>query len=213
VPPVDIDPITAQLAVDRSLVVVRAAAIPDAAQLCAALVEGGIRTVELTFTSPDVLPSLRRAAAVPGGAILGAGTVLTADDARAAIDAGARFLVTPGIRPDVARVAIEAGVPVYLGAMTPTEVAMALDLGSSAVKIFPAGRLGPGYLKDLQGPYPDVRLLPSGGINAANARDYLAAGALAVCCGTSVVPPAAVEAGDWAAIIERARDFSRALTK
>jgi 2-dehydro-3-deoxyphosphogluconate aldolase / (4S)-4-hydroxy-2-oxoglutarate aldolase len=151
VPPVDTDPITAQLAVDRSLVVVRAAAIPDAAELCAALVEGGIRTVELTFTSPDVLPSLRRAAAVPGGAILGAGTVLTADDARAAIDAGARFLVTPGIRPDVARVAIEAGVPVYLGAMTPTEVAMAVDLGSSAVKIFPAGRLGPGYLKDLQG--------------------------------------------------------------
>jgi 2-dehydro-3-deoxyphosphogluconate aldolase/(4S)-4-hydroxy-2-oxoglutarate aldolase len=169
VPPVDIDPITAQLAVDRSLVVARAAAIPDAAQLCAALVEGGIRIVELTFTSPDVLPSLRRAASVAGGAILGAGTVLTADDARAAIDAGARFLVTPGIRPDVARVAIEAGVPVYLGAMTPTEVAMAVDLGSCAVKIFPAGRLGPGYLNDLQGPYQDVRLLPSGGITAANA--------------------------------------------
>jgi 2-dehydro-3-deoxyphosphogluconate aldolase/(4S)-4-hydroxy-2-oxoglutarate aldolase len=213
VPPVDIDPITAQLAVDRSLVVARAAAIPDAAQLCAALVEGGIRIVELTFTSPDVLPSLRRAAAVPGGAILGAGTVLTADDARAAINAGARFLVTPGIRTDVARVATDSGVPVYLGAMTPTEVAMAVDLGSSAVKIFPAGRLGPGYLKDLKGPYPEVRLLPSGGITAANARDYLAAGALAVCCGTSVVPPAAVETGDWVGITERAREFSRALTK
>ena len=207
------DPITAQLAADRSLVVVRAAVIPDAAQLCAALVEGGIRTVELTFTSPDLLPSLRRAAAVPSGAVVGAGTVLTADDARAAIDAGARFLVTPGIRPDVARVATEAGVPVYLGAMTPTEVAMAVDLGSSAVKIFPADRLGPGYLKDLKGPYPEVRLLPSGGINAANAREYLAAGALAVCCGTSVVPPAAVESGDWAGITDRAREFSRALTK
>ena len=192
---------------------VRAAAIPDAAQLCAALVEGGIRIVELTFTSPDVLPSLRRAAAVPGGAILGAGTVLTADDARAAINAGARFLVTPGIRTDVARVATDSGVPVYLGEMTPTEVAMAVDLGSSAVKIFPAGRLAPGYLKDLKGPYPEVRLLPSGGITAANARDYLAAGALAVCCGTSVVPPAAVETGDWVGITERAREFSRALTK
>jgi 2-dehydro-3-deoxyphosphogluconate aldolase / (4S)-4-hydroxy-2-oxoglutarate aldolase len=207
------DPITARLAADRSLVVVRAAAIPDAAQLCAALVEGGIGVIELTFTSPDVLPSLRKAAAAPGAAILGAGTVLSADDARAAIDAGARFLVTPGIRPDVARVATRAGVPVYLGAMTPTEVAMAVDLGSSAVKIFPASRLGPGYLTDLKGPYPDVRLLPSGGINAANAREYLAAGALAVCCGTSVVPPAAVESGDWAGITARARDFSRALAE
>jgi len=134
------DPITAQLAADRSLVVVRAAAIPDAAQLCAALVEGGIRTVELTFTSPDLLPSLRRASAVPSGAVLGAGTVLTADDARAAIDAGARFLVTPGIRPDVARVATEAGVPVYLGAMTPTEVAQATGV---EIEVTAASRSAP----------------------------------------------------------------------
>ncbi len=206
------DPITAQLAADRALVVVRAAAIPDAAQLCAALAKGGIRIVELTFTIPDVLASVRRAAEAPG-VVLGVGTVLTASDAGAAVDAGARFLVTPGIRPEVARVATAAGVPVYLGAMTPTEVAMARDLGSSAVKIFPAARLGAGYLKDLKGPYPDVRLLPSGGINAANAREWLAAGALAVCCGTSVVPPHAVESGDWAGITKRARDFRRALTE
>jgi 2-dehydro-3-deoxyphosphogluconate aldolase / (4S)-4-hydroxy-2-oxoglutarate aldolase len=144
--------------------------------------------------------------------LLGVGTVLTADEARAAIDAGARFLVTPGLRPAVAEVAVAAGVPVMLGAFTPTEVAVAVDLGSAAVKIFPAGRLGPKYLSDLRGPYPQVELLPSGGISADNAAAFLAAGATAVCAGTSVVPPAAVMRGHWTEITERARTFAAALT-
>jgi 2-dehydro-3-deoxyphosphogluconate aldolase / (4S)-4-hydroxy-2-oxoglutarate aldolase len=194
------------LRTDRALTVVRADRIPDAAQLCRALADGGIRTVELTFTTPGVLDHLAAAAEVPG-VLLGAGTVLTADEARAAIDAGARFLVTPGLRPAVAAV----GVPVMLGAFTPTEVATAVDLGSAAVKIFPAGRLGPAYLSDLRGPYPHVELLPSGGISADNAAAFLAAGATAVCAGTSVVPPAAVARGDWTEITQRARTFAAAL--
>ncbi len=201
----------AALRADRALTVVRADRIPDAAQLCRALAEGGIRTVELTFTTPDVLGHLAAAADVPG-VLLGVGTVLTVDQARAAIDAGARFLVTPGLRPAVAEVAAAAGVPVLLGAFTPTEVATAVDLGAAAVKIFPAGRLGPQYLSDLRGPYPQVELLPSGGISAANAAAFLAAGASAVCAGTSVVPPAAVAAGAWSEITERARTFAAALT-
>lgn len=196
---------------DRALTVVRADRIPDAAQLCRALAEGGIRTVELTFTTPGVLDHLAAAAAVPG-VVLGAGTVLTADQARAAIDAGARFLVTPGLRPAVADVAAGAGIPFVLGAFTPTEVATALDLGATAVKIFPAGRLGPEYLTDLRGPYPGVELLPSGGISADNAAAFLAAGAAAVCAGTSVVPPATVAAGTWSEITRRARTFASALT-
>ncbi|HEV7792084.1 MAG TPA: bifunctional 4-hydroxy-2-oxoglutarate aldolase/2-dehydro-3-deoxy-phosphogluconate aldolase [Pseudonocardia sp.] len=199
------------LRADRALTVVRADTIPDVVALCHALAEGGLRTVELTFTTPGVLEHLAKAAAVPG-VLLGAGTVLTADQARGAIDAGAKFLVTPGLRAPVAEVAAAAGVPVFLGAFTPTEVAQALDLGSAAVKIFPAGRLGPGYLKDLRGPYPGVALLPSGGVSADNARAFLDAGALAVCAGTSVVPPAVVSAGNWAEITERARTFAAALT-
>ena len=109
-------------------------------------------------------------------------------------------------------VAVGAGVPVMLGAFTPTEVATAVDLGAAAVKIFPAGRLGPTYLSDLRGPYPQVELLPSGGISADNAAAFLAAGATAVCAGTSVVPPAAVSRGDWTEITERARVFAAALT-
>ncbi|MFK0072000.1 bifunctional 4-hydroxy-2-oxoglutarate aldolase/2-dehydro-3-deoxy-phosphogluconate aldolase [Arthrobacter woluwensis] len=201
------------LAEDRTLAVVRAKAIPDAARLAEALAKGGIRTLELTFTTPDVTRHLRRAAETAGdhGAVVGVGTVMTAAQAREAIDAGAQFLVTPGLRPDVAGVAREAGVPISLGAMTPTEVAAALDLGSEIVKIFPARQLGPQYLKDLQGPFTGIKLLPSGGVDAGNARGYLDAGALAVCCGTSVVPPAAVDAGDWGDITARAKAFVQAL--
>jgi len=205
-----VDNVLETLRADRALTVVRAETIPDAVDLCHALAEGGLRTVELTFTTPGVLDHLASAAAVPG-VLLGAGTVMTGEQAKAAVDAGAKFLVTPGLRPAVAEAAAGAGVPVFLGAFTPTEVAQALDLGSAAVKIFPAGRLGPGYLKDLRGPYPGVGLLPSGGISAENASAFLDAGALAVCAGTSVVPPAAVVAGNWSEITDRARAFAAAL--
>ncbi|WKG01136.1 bifunctional 4-hydroxy-2-oxoglutarate aldolase/2-dehydro-3-deoxy-phosphogluconate aldolase [Mycolicibacterium sp. HK-90] len=202
------------LRADRVLSVVRAETIPDAADLCHALAAGGIRTVELTFTTPGVLDHLRACAdsVSQAGIVLGVGTVMTADQAREAIDAGARFLVTPGLRPAVADIATSSAVPVFLGALTPTEVAQAVDLGSAAVKIFPAGSMGPKYLSDLHGPYPDVELLPSGGINEGNARSYLDAGALAVCAGTGVVPPAQVAAGNWDEITNRARSFVAALS-
>lgn len=202
-----------QLEADRTLAVVRAESIPDAAGLCLALADGGIRSVELTFTTPEVLNHVRRAAetAAQHGVAVGIGTVMTAEQAKAAIDAGAQFLVTPGLRPEVAAVAAAAGIPFSLGAMTPTEVAQALDLGSAVVKIFPARQLGPAYLKDLRGPYPGIRLLPSGGIDSSNAKSYLDAGAAAVCCGTSVVPPAAVASGNWADISARAAAFTATL--
>jgi len=201
------------LRTDRVLSVVRAPRIPDATDLCHALAAGGIRTVELTFTTPGVLEHLRACAdaVTASGVVLGVGTVMTADQASAAIDAGAQFLVTPGLRSEVAAVAVANAVPVFLGALTPTEVAAAVDLGSSAVKIFPAGAFGPKYLSDLHGPYPDVELLPSGGVNADNARAFLDAGALAVCAGTGVVPPAQVADGDWADITSRARRFVASL--
>ncbi|MGI5128605.1 bifunctional 4-hydroxy-2-oxoglutarate aldolase/2-dehydro-3-deoxy-phosphogluconate aldolase [Pseudonocardia sp. CA-107938] len=190
----------------RVIAVVRAPAIPDVHGLVAALAAGGIPTVELTFTTPDVLRHVT--AARDAGTPVGVGTVLTAEQATAAVDAGAAFLVTPGIRAEVAEVGVAAGVPVYLGAFTPTEVAAAVDLGATAVKIFPAGLHGPRYLSDLRGPFPDVPLLPSGGVNEQNAAAFLAAGAVAVCAGTGVVPPQAVAAGDWADITARATRFT-----
>jgi len=197
------------IAADRVLAVVRAPRVPDPAGLCDALAEGGIRTVEFTFTTPGLAEVLARAAAARRpGTHIGAGTVLTAEQAAAAIDAGAEFLVTPALRPAVARVAERAGIPVLMGALTPTEVLEATELGAAAVKIFPAAALGPRHIKDLRGPFPDVRLVPSGGVGVANARVFLDHGAFAVSCGTDVVPPDLVAAGGAEAEIrDRAAAF------
>ncbi|QLY30329.1 bifunctional 4-hydroxy-2-oxoglutarate aldolase/2-dehydro-3-deoxy-phosphogluconate aldolase [Nocardia huaxiensis] len=195
---------------DRALTVVRAPEIPDPAALAEALAGAGIRAVELTFTTPGVLDCLRKASGADR-AVIGAGTVLTADQAVAAIDAGAQFLVTPGVTEPVAEVAARHEIPVVMGAFTPSEVMRATTLGAAAVKIFPARALGPGYLKDLRGPFPDARLIPSGGVNAGNAADFLAHGAVAVTAGTDVVPPAAVAAGNWSEIAARAAAFVRSL--
>ncbi|MDH6131338.1 2-dehydro-3-deoxyphosphogluconate aldolase/(4S)-4-hydroxy-2-oxoglutarate aldolase [Kitasatospora sp. MAA4] len=200
----------AALAADPVIAVVRAPRIPDAVALCAALAQGGVHWVEFTFTTPGVTDQLARAVAAGTGCRIGVGTVLTAEQAERGIAAGASFLVTPGCRPEVARAARGAGVPVVLGALTPTEVGRAVDLGAAAVKIFPARAFGPGYFRDLGGPYPDVPLVASGGVSAGNAAEFLAHGALAVCAGSEVVAPELVAAGDWAAITRRAGLFTAA---
>lgn len=199
------------LAHDRALCIVRAPRVADAAELAAALVGAGLRAVEFTFTIPGVLDAIAKAAQVPG-ALVGAGTVLTGDQARAAIDAGARYLLTPDLRPDVAEAGNRAGVPVILGAFTPTEVARAADLGAAAIKIFPARLGGPNHLKDLHGPFPDLRFVATGGISALNARSFLDAGAIAVGAGSDVVTADLVARGEHAAIADRAAAFLRALS-
>jgi 2-dehydro-3-deoxyphosphogluconate aldolase/(4S)-4-hydroxy-2-oxoglutarate aldolase len=199
----------ATILADRALAVVRAHEIPDPVALSNALAQSGIRAVELTFTTPGVLDYLTAAAS--SDAVLGMGTVCTGDQAKAAIDAGAQFLVTPGIRSEVAKVGSDSDVPVIMGALTPTEVLVALDLGAAAVKIFPASAFGPRYFKDLRGPFPDVALIPSGGVNAGNAAEFLAYGAVAVTAGTDVVSPQAVASGDWSDIASRAAAFVQAL--
>ncbi|MCW2558673.1 MAG: 4-hydroxy-2-oxoglutarate/2-dehydro-3-deoxy-phosphogluconate aldolase [Mycobacterium sp.] len=199
----------ATILADRTLVVVRASQIPDPVALANTLAQSGIRAVELTFTTPGVLDYL--SAAADSYAVLGMGTVCTADQAEAAIGAGARFLVTPGIRSDVAKAGSDSGIPVIMGALTPSEVLVALDLGAAAVKIFPASAFGPRYFKDLRGPFPDVALIPSGGVNAGNAAEFLANGAVAVTAGTDVVSPTSVASGDWSDIASRAAAFVHAL--
>jgi len=195
---------------DRALAVVRAPRVDDPAALCRALAAGGIRTVEFTFTTPGVEAVIAEAVRGADDVIVGAGTVTDARSAEAAVAAGARFLVTPGISEGAAGVAREAGIPILLGALTPSEVMRALAFGAAAVKIFPAGLVGPAYLTDLRGPFPGVPVVPSGGLDAANAADWMRAGALAVTAGSSVVGAALVEAADWATVTARAREFSTA---
>jgi 2-dehydro-3-deoxyphosphogluconate aldolase / (4S)-4-hydroxy-2-oxoglutarate aldolase len=184
---------------DRVLIVVRAARVADPSGLADTTASCGIRVVEVTLTTDGALDAIRR---IAGDASLtvGAGTVLTAEDARSSIDAGAQCLVTPTVLPDVAEVARANEIPILIGAFTPTEVLAAHRLGAAAVKVFPARTVGPSYLRDLAGPLPDVAVVPSGGIDHANAAAYLDAGALAVSVGGSCVPAGAVERGDHGAI-------------
>ena len=208
----------AALMSDRALAVVRAADLPDVQGLCAALAEGGISIVELTFTISDARRHLATAvqASSATGARVGAGTVLSSELATLAIDAGAEFLVTPGIGRDAAEIVEighRAGAAVVLGAFTASEVLTTLELGADAVKIFPARLVGPQHFADLRGPFPGARLLASGGVTAENARAFLDAGAIAASAGTTVVSPRAVEQSDWGAITTSAREFRKACSE
>ena len=170
------------------------------------LVEAGVRLVEVPLTGRDALAALRTAVAEVGDAgHVGAGTVLTEDDARRAIEAGASFAVTPGLTPGIGY-CVRHGVPVLGGAMTPSEIVQAVQAGVTAVKLFPASAGGVGYLKALRQPFPDVPLVPVGGVDVDAADAYLRAGAIAVGVGSPLVGDAA-GGGDLAALRERAARF------
>jgi 2-dehydro-3-deoxyphosphogluconate aldolase / (4S)-4-hydroxy-2-oxoglutarate aldolase len=195
---------------DRAVAVIRGERVADAAGLAETLADAGIRSIEFTFTIPDVLAAIEAAAG--SAAVVGAGTVRDDRQARDALSAGAQFIVSPACVPEVARVAVEAGVPVFLGALTPTEIDAALKAGTSAVKLFPAGLGGPLYLRDLRGPFPHADFIPSGGVTVDNARGFLDAGAIAVYAGSSLAPPELVAAGDHDEIGRRAPAFLAALS-
>lgn len=188
---------------------------PDAAAALGAveaLVAGGVTGIEVTYSTPDAPAVLAEVARRHGDAILlGAGTVTTPDQAAAAAAAGARFLVSPGTVPTLARAMTATGLPCLFGAMTPSEVMTAVELGAAVVKIFPASLGGPAYLRALRGPLPDVPLMPTGGVRADNIGDWLDAGAVAVGAGSELCRPAAMAAGRFAEIEAAARDFAGAL--
>jgi 2-dehydro-3-deoxyphosphogluconate aldolase/(4S)-4-hydroxy-2-oxoglutarate aldolase len=194
----------------RALCIIRAPEVPDPVGLARTLVEAGMPIVEFALTTPNA-PRLMEQASKVDGLVLGAGTVMSAQDARDSINAGAKFLLTPGLRPAVAEEALRQQVPVVLGAMTPTEVATAVELGSTAVKVFPAARLGPAYFGDLHGPYPGTPLVATGGLNAENAASFLAGGAIAVTAGSGVVSPKLAAESRLDEIAQRAKEFLAAL--
>jgi 2-dehydro-3-deoxyphosphogluconate aldolase/(4S)-4-hydroxy-2-oxoglutarate aldolase len=173
-------------------------------EVAAALVEGGITTLEFTLTTPGAITAIERCRARFGETVVGAGTVLDADGARRCLAAGAQFLVSPGFDPDVIAVARAGGALAMPGAMTPTEILAAWRAGADVVKVFPARALGPRYIADVLAPLPDVLLMPTGGVDEKNAADYLRAGAVAVAVGGNLVDPATVARGDWAALTARA---------
>ena len=167
--------------------------------------DAGFRVFEVTMTIPDATGLIARLAQRTG-LLIGAGTVFDAEQARACIAAGAEFVVSPAVVPEVAAACRVSDTACLLGAMTPTEVHAALGAGSNAVKIFPAGSVGgPAHLKALRAVFPDVALCPTGGVDAGNLADYLAAGAAFVGVGGKLVDTAALAAGDRPTILEAAR--------
>lgn len=182
------------------------------AETAAALSRGGVTAIEVTMTVPgavEIIGEMARKKAP--GTIVGAGTVLDAGTAAAVIGAGADFVVSPISDPGVIQACKAAAVLVAPGAFTPTEIVTAWRAGADIVKVFPATSLGPQFFKDLRGPLPQIRLMPTGGVTIENARDFLAAGACCVGLGTALVDAKAVEAGDWAALEARARRLMSSL--
>ncbi|KRV46716.1 aldolase [Wenjunlia vitaminophila] len=197
----------AALTAHRLVAIVRGTDADAALRTVLTLAEEGIELIEVSLTGHDALDVIARARAALGPQRpLGAGTVLTAQDARAAHRAGADFAVTPALGEGVTA-ALDLGMPVLGGVMTPTEIVAAGRLGVTAMKLFPAAQAGGvAYLRALRGPFPRTLFVPVGGVDAQAARDYLAAGATAVGVGTPLVGDAA-DGGDLAALRQRARDF------
>ena len=172
-----------------------------------ALSAGGLNVLELTMTTPGALELTARVSRELPGILLGVGTVLDADTARAGIAAGAKFIVTPAVRPTVIAACRELDIPVLCGALTPTEVITAWELGADVIKIFPAEFFGPPYIKSLKAPFPQVALMPTGGVTPQTVGDFLRAGAFATAAGSALVAPAALKSRDWPAITARAKEF------
>ncbi len=171
-----------------------------------ALAEGGVRALEVTMTVPRAIEMIGQLApSLPKGFLLGAGTVLDAETARLAILAGAQFVVGPVFRPDVITMCHRYDVAAMPGCFTPTEILSAWEAGADIVKVFPATALGPGFFKDVRGPLPQVKLMPTGGVTLDNAGDWIKAGAVAVGVGTALLDAKAIASGAYDVITSNAK--------
>jgi 2-dehydro-3-deoxyphosphogluconate aldolase/(4S)-4-hydroxy-2-oxoglutarate aldolase len=185
--------------------VVRSESSASLVKVVQSLVAGGVSAAEVTFTVPDAIDVIRQVRREVGDSIvLGAGTVLDPETARAALLAGAEYIVAPSLNLDVIRLCRRYDKAVMPGAFTPTEVVTAWEAGADVVKIFPADVGGPAYLKALRGPLPQIRLMPTGGVDLTTAESFLKAGACCLGVGSALVDPKTIASGDF----ERIRDLA-----
>jgi 2-dehydro-3-deoxyphosphogluconate aldolase / (4S)-4-hydroxy-2-oxoglutarate aldolase len=189
--------------------VVRAASADEAMRAIDAIKEGGINVLEITMTVPGAIKVMEQVAARYGDEVLvGAGTVLDPETARACMLAGAQFIVSPALNLDTIAICRRYGVPIAPGALTPTEVITAWTAGADFVKVFPAGSVGgASYIKNLLGPLPQVKIIPTGGVSLKTAADFIKAGARALGVGTDLVDVKAIREGNAQIVTERARQF------
>jgi 2-dehydro-3-deoxyphosphogluconate aldolase / (4S)-4-hydroxy-2-oxoglutarate aldolase len=201
----------------RLVVIIRLDDLSQAEALTHALLEGGIRALEFTLTNDaacDVVADLRKRipAFDAGEALIGVGSIRTVEQTQYAIDSGAQFLVSPVLLHEMIEIGRSAGIATMPGAFSPTEIASAQEAGASVVKVFPADTLSPAYIKAVLAPMPELRLMPTGGINFQNLREYLRAGAFAVGVGGSLVNARHIADGRWNQITQTAREYAESAT-
>jgi 2-dehydro-3-deoxyphosphogluconate aldolase/(4S)-4-hydroxy-2-oxoglutarate aldolase len=205
------DAILAKIKAEKVIALIRADS-PDGLIDCAkAMADGGLTSIELTMTTPGAIRVLEKATAELPNFLFGLGTVLDAETARMGILSGARFIVTPAFQPEVITMAKRYSIPIFSGALTPTEALNTWQAGADAVKIFPAEFFGPAYIKSLKAPFPQIEFVPTGGVNAENLGEFLKAGAMAVAAGSSLVDGKALKEKNWAAITAKAKAFVAAV--
>jgi 2-dehydro-3-deoxyphosphogluconate aldolase/(4S)-4-hydroxy-2-oxoglutarate aldolase len=196
----------------RTIAVIRTSRLSLGCQMAQAIASGGMPLIEITWNSdraPELISQLRRE--LPHCTI-GTGTLLNLEQLQQAIEAGAQFLFTPHVNTTLIEAAVEAGVPIVPGALTPTEIVTAWDSGATCVKVFPIEAVGgANYIKSLQGPLGHIPLIPTGGVTLENAKEFIKAGAIAVGLSGDLFPKPLIAAEDWDAIAQRAKTLKQQL--
>jgi 2-dehydro-3-deoxyphosphogluconate aldolase / (4S)-4-hydroxy-2-oxoglutarate aldolase len=205
--------LTAAIETAGIVAILRAPSDRGLVDACRAMADGGLRVAEVPLTTPNALAVVETIDKELGDRILiGTGSVLGADDVQRSADAGARFIVSPITKPEVIQTSHALDLPCLPGALTPTEVQAAWELGGDIIKVFPAHRLGgPAYIRELLAPLPHLKLMPTGGVRLDSAGEWIKAGAVCLGVGTSIFRPDLVEAGDWQALTEHTRAFVQAV--
>jgi 2-dehydro-3-deoxyphosphogluconate aldolase / (4S)-4-hydroxy-2-oxoglutarate aldolase len=196
------------------IAVVRAQKQEQVLPLAEALIEGGVIAVEVTMTTPNAIAAIREAASKLGSrGLIGVGTVLNAETCRAAIEAGAEFVVSPITRAEIVIEAHATDRPVMLGAYTPTEAQTAHEMGADFVKLFPADGLGPAYIKAIRAPLPHLRIVPTGGVDLDTAAGFIKAGCAALGVGSSLISAAILRDNNWPELTRLAKAFVATVQK
>jgi 2-dehydro-3-deoxyphosphogluconate aldolase/(4S)-4-hydroxy-2-oxoglutarate aldolase len=177
-------------------------------KMVAALVDGGVTGIEITYNTPDAEDVVSKLSRIFGSRILlGMGTLTRPEQAQSARDAGASFLVSPVCEPDLVRSMVDSGLLTMVGAFTPTEVFQAYNMGADVIKIFPGSLGGPAYVRALKGPLPHIPIMPTGGVSASNLAEWFSTGVVAVGAGSELCPPQLAMEGKFDQITERAAEF------
>ena len=197
---------------ERAVAVIRTDSIERALGVAEAVIAAGFCAIEITFSFPEASKAIAKLAQNnERNLLIGAGTILTREHVHEAVGAGAQFLVSPCVLPEVIDAARELRVVIIPGAFTPTEIYTAHSLGADIVKIFPAVKFGPEYLKAIRGPLPEIPIMPTSGVDSSNVAEWFKAGAVAVGAVSSVLDPQLIQSGNWPELTKRARAFMNAV--